>query len=431
MEEDDDEAELDRPIEQTVDLSVPQDESAKPQATTPQGTRVATPTPTGSAADQSRSNDLPPKLGSYAAAVKTAPSDWHFQFKVGDQVLHGYDTIYGALHRALRSEPNSAGMDRQNIWVMQPTIKFSKVQGPEPLPPCQPTDLDESDAADASALPPSLPAGSPQATVLRMLRVLHSAAKGADESIFINPKLTAKFIRQLEELVIVASDCLPDWSIDLPTHFPFLFPFEARYTFLQSTSFGYSRLIGKWLAQQNPNDNQRRSGILDSLPRPTRSRVRIVRPKILESASRVMELYGPSAGILEIEYQDEPGTGLGPTLEFYTLVSKAFAERKLGLWRDEDSSTKGEHVFHPHGLFPQPISPDQPLQSPQKSEQPYFKTLGTFVGKALLDSRIVDLHFNPLLMSAMLGHKIPLTIESLEVGHSPVFEAMTARLTFP
>lgn len=416
--DDDEEAEIDRPVEQTVDLSAPPDDSAKPQATTPQGTRVATPTPTGSAADQSRSNDLPPKLGSYAAAVKTAPSDWHFQFKVGDQVLHGYDTIYGALHRALRSEPSRAGgLERQNIWIMQPTIKFSKVQGPEPLPPCQPTEVVESDAADASALPPSLPAESPQAIVLRMLRVLHSAAKGADESMFINPKLTAKFIRQLEELVIVASDCLPDWAIDLPTHFPFLFPFEARYTFLQSTSFGYSRLIGKWLAQQNPNDNQRRSGILDTLPRPTRARVRIIRPKILESASRVMELYGPSAGILEIEYQDEPGTGLGPTLEFYTLVSKAFAERKLELWRDEDTSAQGDYVFHPHGLFPRPLSPDQPLQSPQKSEQPYFKTLGTFVGKALLDSRIIDLHFNPLLMSAMLGHKIPLTIDSLKVSH--------------
>lgn len=65
-----------------------------------------------------------------------------------------------------------------------------------------------------------------------------------------------------------------------------------------------------------------------------------------------MELYGTSPGILEIEYFDEIGTGLGPTLEFYSLASKAFSRRDLSLWRDEDESKPGAHVFHPKGLFP-------------------------------------------------------------------------------
>lgn len=435
-------ADLDRPSEKTVDLSASQDD-AKPQAVTPQGTRVATPQPTGTAADQSRSSDLPPKLGSYASAVKTSPSDWHFEFKVGDEVLQGHETIFGALHRALRANADgTGGINRSNLWMIQPTIHYHKVDGPPPLPPIASTDLDDVDAASPSALPPSLPATTAQATVLRMLRVLHSmyteitppVASGhpdqaKDDPLFINLKLTAKFIRQLEELVIVASDCLPDWAVDLPTHFPFLFPFEARYTFLQSTSFGHSRLIGKYLAQQSPSENQRRSGMLDTLPRPQRSRVRIIRPKILESASRVMELYGPNAGILEIEYQDEPGTGLGPTLEFYTLVSKAFAQRSLQLWHDEDSSVKGDYVFHPHGLFPRPLKPEEPLKCPPRSDQPYFKTLGTFVGKALLDSRIIDLDFNPIFMSAVLGHKIPLTTASLQVSYTLFpFPAPTACL---
>jgi E3 ubiquitin-protein ligase TRIP12 len=69
-----------------------------------------------------------------------------------------------------------------------------------------------------------------------------------------------------------------------------------------------------------------------------------------------MELYGANTGILEIEYFDEVGTGLGPTLEFYSLASKAFARRSLGLWRDEDETMVGEHVHHPRGLFPRPIS---------------------------------------------------------------------------
>ncbi|KAJ7670440.1 hypothetical protein B0H17DRAFT_1209311 [Mycena rosella] len=69
-------------------------------------------------------------------------------------------------------------------------------------------------------------------------------------SAFVNNKLTAKLTRQLEEPMIVASSCLPDWALDLPRHFPFLFPFATRYNFLQSTSFGYARLILKWQSQQ-------------------------------------------------------------------------------------------------------------------------------------------------------------------------------------
>jgi E3 ubiquitin-protein ligase TRIP12 len=69
-----------------------------------------------------------------------------------------------------------------------------------------------------------------------------------------------------------------------------------------------------------------------------------------------MELYATGEGILEIEYYDEIGTGLGPTLEFYTEASKQFARRALNLWRDEDETKAGDHVFHPKGLYPSPMS---------------------------------------------------------------------------
>jgi E3 ubiquitin-protein ligase TRIP12 len=61
---------------------------------------------------------------------------------------------------------------------------------------------------------------------------------------------------------------------------------------------------------------------------------------------------------LEVEYFDEVGTGLGPTLEFYSLVSKEFARRDLKIWRDADSAAPGIYVRHPTGLYPAPISPE-------------------------------------------------------------------------
>lgn len=70
----------------------------------------------------------------------------------------------------------------------------------------------------------------------------------------------------------------------------------------------------------------------------------------------MLELYGTSNGILEVEYFDEIGTGLGPTLEFYSLASKEFARRSLKLWRDEDETKPGTYVFHPRGLYPAPAN---------------------------------------------------------------------------
>jgi E3 ubiquitin-protein ligase TRIP12 len=73
---------------------------------------------------------------------------------------------------------------------------------------------------------------------------------------------------------------------------------------------------------------------------------------------KVFELYGSSSSVLEVEYFEEVGTGLGPTLEFYSLVSREFARRTLKLWRDADTSIPGLYVHHPTGLFPAPIGPD-------------------------------------------------------------------------
>lgn len=70
---------------------------------------------------------------------------------------------------------------------------------------------------------------------------------------------------------------------------------------------------------------------------------------------KVFELYGSSSSILEVEYFEEVGTGLGPTLEFYSLVSREFARRDLKIWRDADHTVPGPYVHHPSGLFPAPL----------------------------------------------------------------------------
>ena len=68
--------------------------------------------------------------------------------------------------------------------------------------------------------------------------------------------------------------------------------------------------------------------------------MRISRKRILESAIKVMESYAGNRTMIELEYFDEAGTGLGPTLEFYTLLSHELQKKGLGMWRFDDPASE-------------------------------------------------------------------------------------------
>lgn len=197
-------------------------------------------------------------------------------------------------------------------------------------------------------------------------------------------------------------------------HFPFLFPFSTRFSFLQSTSFGYARLIHKWQRQNGNQDSSRRDESLGFLGRLQRQKVRVSRKHIIESAFKVFELYGSSSSILEVEYFDEAGSGLGPTLEFYALVSREFARRDLKIWRDADATLTGLYVHHPTGLFPTPLSTNASDEITERRAY-VFRIIGQFVAKAMLDSRIIDMNFNKVFLKMVLGEEVPPTIANLAV----------------
>lgn len=106
-------------------------------------------------------------------------------------------------------------------------------------------------------------------------------------------------------------------------------------------------------------DSSRRDDGIGFLGRLQRQKVRISRKHILESAIKVFELYGSSSSILEVEYFEEVGTGLGPTLEFYSLVSREFARKDLKIWRDSNTTETGVYVNHPLGLYPAPLHSEE------------------------------------------------------------------------
>lgn len=54
-----------------------------------------------------------------------------------------------------------------------------------------------------------------------------------------------------------------------------------------------------------------------------------------------MDELASSRSLLEIQYEDEVGIGLGPTLEFYTLVSRELQKIDLHMWRGDPCPLPG------------------------------------------------------------------------------------------
>lgn len=303
-------------------------------------------------------------------------SPWHIQFLLHGTPISTDMTVYGAIHAYERI--NGKGSSQRIQFASTYPIRYKRVESP---PPEQSTlhansqSNSEIDLTFTAQMPKELPQNADYAPILGLLRVLHglnedwrrfyatedqivqSIVQRLEPRDFFNSKIAAKVNRQLEEPLIVASSCLPDWTVGLVTGFPFLFPFETRYTYLQSTAFGFSRSIMRWQSQQQRGGHgDQRDDSQTFLGRIQRQKVRISRQKALESAVRVMELYGANQAMLEVEYFEEVGTGLGPTLEFYSLVSKEFCKKSLKLWRDEDAESSVEYVLAPQGLYPRPMT---------------------------------------------------------------------------
>ncbi|KAI7997085.1 E3 ubiquitin-protein ligase UPL4 [Camellia lanceoleosa] len=148
---------------------------------------------------------------------------------------------------------------------------------------------------------------------------------------------------------------------------------------------------------------------------------------ILESAAQMMDLHARRKAILEVEYSEEVGTGLGPTLEFYTLVSHEFQKSGLGMWREDHGLLSGKSfqdedsgiVVFPCGLFPRPwssiVSSSSGLEFSEVIKK--FVLLGQVIAKALQDGRVLDIPFSKAFYKLILGQELTVyDIYSFDLG---------------
>ena len=146
----------------------------------------------------------------------------------------------------------------------------------------------------------------------------------------------------------------------------------------------------------------------------------------MKQAEQIVNELATSRSLLEIQYENEVGTGLGPTMEFYTLVSKDLQRADLTLWKGESVKITSEdvmeaeedlegcidYVFAPAGLFPLPM-PRNVKSSHKTKIKSKFNFVGKFIAKAVLDNRMVDLPFSLPFYQWLLKEESNLTSQDL------------------
>ncbi|NXH17777.1 TRIPC ligase, partial [Bucco capensis] len=283
-----------------------------------------------------------------------------------------------------------------------------------------------------SAPPENITFEDPSLDVILLLRVLHAISRYwyylydnavckeiIPTSEFINSKLTAKANRQLQDPLVIMTGNIPTWLTELGKTCPFFFPFDTRQMLFYVTAFDRDRAMQR-LLDTNPEINQSDSQDSRVAPRLDRKKRTVNRDELLKQAESVMQDLGSSRAMLEIQYENEVGTGLGPTLEFYALVSQELQRADLGLWRGEEvtlANPKGsqegtKYIHNRQGLFALPFGRTAKPAHIAKVKMK-FRFLGKLMAKAIMDFRLVDLPLGLPFYKWMLRQETSLTSHDL------------------
>ncbi|XP_037076185.1 LOW QUALITY PROTEIN: E3 ubiquitin-protein ligase TRIP12-like [Pollicipes pollicipes] len=274
-------------------------------------------------------------------------------------------------------------------------------------------------------LPDHVTVSDPCLETLHLLRLLHALCRHygslynmsrfvpllpAQE--FINSKVSAKANRQLQDPVIVMTGNTPQWLQQIGLACPFLFPFDTRQLLFFTSTFDRDRALLR-LIESSPElqaaDSEDRIA-----PKLERKKRTVSRDDLVRQAEALMAELAGSRALLEVQYENEVGSGLGPTLEFYSQVSRELQRADAELWRGEryrpppditadklapSSSSSAadaaasdgvEYIHAPLGLYPSPVARSGKSGTITRLKAKY-KFLGKLMAKALTDFRLLDL----------------------------------------
>lgn len=289
----------------------------------------------------------------------------------------------------------------------------------------------------ATQLPDSVTIQDASLPVLCLLRVLNALNRHwgtlypfisyksiIPQQDFVNSKVAAKASRQLQDPLVIMTGNLPPWLQQIAITCPFLFPFETRQLLLYVTCFDRDRALQRLLdssPELSGSDSQERV-----TPRLDRRKRTVSRDDILKQAEQVFQDLATSRALVEIQYENEVGTGLGPTLEFYALVSRELQRSDLDLWfGDKIPATEStpSYIHSAVGLFPAPFGRTTKVSHVAKVKSK-FRFLGKLMAKAVMDSRMLDLPLSEALYRWLLGQETTLSLPDLQHVNPPVHRTL-------
>ncbi|KFD55832.1 hypothetical protein M513_03271 [Trichuris suis] len=232
-------------------------------------------------------------------------------------------------------------------------------------------------------------------------------------STFHVSKIAAKIHRQMQDPMVVITNHIPDWVEQIA---PFVLPFDARIALFGTIALDQDRALQRILENSADSSISASSSSERLTPRIERRKVCITRNNILKQAETVLNNMNQSRAVLEIQYENEVGSGLGPTLEFYALVSYNLQRADLKLWhgtvvKSQLSEGVTEYIQNSTGLYPAVRDFNSEHQADKTLS--LFKLFGKLLARVLLDGRTVDLPLNPLFFKWFLQAENTLRLTDL------------------
>ncbi len=304
-----------------------------------------------------------------AALARQASTRPKLEFRIGTQVARPDQTLYAFLVETLKQKGRS-------LWAASPVLEY----GPA------------AEVVTAAPFVQDAPRGASERALGLLFQQHERKPCGLK---FLSSRLNGAVAAATHDLLACAAGALPAWALAVSRSSPWMLPLATRRLLLERSAYGALACLGDVVVAPGKGYSYDGNQSVFQFGRVPRAKIRVSREKIWETARAAMQMYAGVRSQLEVEYFSEVGVGLGPTLEFWTLVSREMQLQSLGLWLDSSAASPGGHCVAPGpaGLFPRP----------QQSESVEWELVGTLMAKAMLDGRLLDLPLAPHFWRVMLG----------------------------
>ena len=211
------------------------------------------------------------------------------------------------------------------------------------------------------------------------------------EDIFVNSKVSLLIAKAAGDALSVSRSNLPSWCKNISLDCGFLSKFDSRQLIFKVSFDPKRSLINLQNHIKSVDPNYHCENI--TLEKSMRLKIIVERNTIIEHGFKIIDnpVTSRFEGYLEFEYMGEIGNGLGPTLEFYRIITEKLYDKKE-LWYKTTDNT---------------IYPALGLNNNKKAIK-FFKLLGYIIARSIYDDRLLDFPISKVYWNLLLNKGVKL-----------------------